>query len=160
MPQRVYIESSIISNLTARHAMREYDKLMQETTRAWWEQIAPTCQLFYSETVEFEIARGDKSAAVKRLTVLDGMSKLPTTPEIHALAADFIRASALPHKSLEDALHIATATIHKLDLLLSWNCKHIVNAYSLPIVWQVCTAHGLKCPIIATPLQALEQHNV
>lgn len=52
-----------------------------------------------------------------------------------------------------DALHIATATVHGMDYLLTWNCKHIANAVTLPRVYEVCRSFGYEPPLVCTPYE-------
>lgn len=63
---------------------------------------------------------------------------------------------ALPQKAQADALHIAVAAVHHMDLLLTWNCRHIDNPVTKPVVRSICATMGFSCPEICTPLQLLE----
>jgi len=53
------------------------------------------------------------------------------------------------------ALHIAIATVHQIDYLLTWNCKHIANQEILPRIANLCADLGLMLPIICTPEELL-----
>ena len=57
----------------------------------------------------------------------------------------------IPEKSKEDALHIALATVHGMDYLLTWNCRHIANAEMRKGVASVCMSLGYETPVVATP---------
>ncbi|MDI6795188.1 MAG: DNA-binding protein, partial [bacterium] len=58
---------------------------------------------------------------------------------------------ALPSKATDDAVHIALAAVHGIDYLLTWNCRHIDNAQTKPLVRTVIVSEGYKCPEICTP---------
>ncbi len=60
----------------------------------------------------------------------------------------------MPESEEADALHIATASVHGMDYLLTWNCRHIDNATTKPMVRSLCVAAGYSCPEICTPFEA------
>jgi len=60
-------------------------------------------------------------------------------------------------KAKTDALHIAVATVHGIDYLLTWNCKHIANAVMRPKIEAICRAFGYEPPVICTPLELMEE---
>ena len=99
--KKVYVETSVISNLTAR----------------------PTYNLI------------DMARQVSRL----------------------LDATAVPRTSYEDAVHIAAATVSGMDYLLTWNCKHIANAATMPKIYKVCGEANYRCPVICTPDQLGEE---
>jgi len=76
--------------------------------------------------------------------------------EVRDLAKALVRLRALPPKAEADALHIALATVHRMDLLLTWNCRHIDNPVAKPVIRSVCASNGYPCPEICTPLEMLE----
>jgi len=57
--------------------------------------------------------------------------KVEVTPEALQLAQSYIEEKVVGETSLDDCIHIATATLDKVDLLVSWNFKHIVNVYRI-----------------------------
>ena len=61
----------------------------------------------------------------------------------------------LPKKAAEDALHIAIAAIHRMDYLITWNCKHIANAQMRSVIENVISQCGYQPPIICTPEELL-----
>ena len=82
--------------------------------------------------------------------MVNGIPLLEINQSVLDLAEQFLERSNLPAKADVDALHIAVATIHRMDYLLTWNCKHIANAqiqkklaeisYDLPMI---CTPNEL-----------------
>jgi hypothetical protein len=71
------------------------------------------------------------------------------------LAELLLKRAALPVTEKMDALHIAIATIHGMDYLLTWNCKHLANATKQSIISSTCKSIGYESPIICTPLQLI-----
>lgn len=62
----------------------------------------------------------------------------------------------LPRKATVDALHISIATVHKVEYLLTWNCKHIANAAMRNKIEAVCRSRGCTAPIMCTPEELME----
>jgi hypothetical protein len=83
--------------------------------------------------------------------VLAGIPRLPGDPEIDRIADEIVARAILPPKAAVDALHIATVAHHRIQYLLTWNCKHIANAKILPRVHRVLADLGVPIPIICTP---------
>ena len=57
--------------------------------------------------------------------------KILVTPEALKLAQQYVNEKVVGETSLDDCIHIATATLNKVDMLISWNFKHIVNVYRI-----------------------------
>lgn len=128
MSETVYIETSIIGYLTARTSNNLILMANVEATREWWETRRNQFELYISQTVLDEVARGDAEIAKKRLEILSDLPLLEVNEAVQYLAAQFLAKSNLPPKAADDAIHIAVATVYGLEYLLTWNCKHIANA--------------------------------
>ena len=155
--KRVYVETSVISNLTARPSYNLIDMARQVSTQTWWSLMRPKFDLYASMLVLDEAARGDKTAAQKRVEALGAMTLLSVTEEMELLAERLLAATAVPRTSYEDAVHIAVATVSGMDYLLTWNCKHIANAVTMPKIYKVCVESNYRCPVICTPDQLGEE---
>ena len=94
----------------------------------WRNQHRSRFSLFVSGLVLKEAGGGDPAAASRRLAKLGGVAILEQTDDVTALARDFLKAELVPARAVEDAFHVATATVHGMDYLLTWNCRHIANA--------------------------------
>ena len=70
---------------------------------------------------------------------------------VQGLAAQFLTRSSLPPKAKVDAVHIAAATVHGMDYLLTWNCKHIANAQLQGKLAEISLDFGYVLPIFCTP---------
>ena len=126
MKRKVYMETSVISYLTARPSKTILGAAHQQITLAWWETRS-RYDLVVSESVLRECAAGDPDAAKKRLTVLNNVPLILITEQALDIANSLIAKGIIPAKAAEDALHIAIATVNGVDYLLTWNCRHIAN---------------------------------
>lgn len=158
----VYIETSIVSYLTARPSRDLRAAAWQQITTQWWTTERSKYELVTSELVVAEASVGDRQAANSRLEVLANIAGLPVDEEARILAAQLVERGGVPPEAEIDALHIAVACVHEVDYLLTWNCRHINNAATKPLVRSICVTVGYSCPEICTPLELLaeEQSNV
>lgn len=152
---RIYVETSVISYLTARPSRDLIQTAKQQITREWWENRGSECEPYISEMVVSEVAKGDADAARKRLEFIERIPILPITEGVTELAGKLATLSALPESAVEDAFHIALAAFHGMDVLLTWNCTHIANADMLPSLRFVISEQGFQTPIIFTPHEML-----
>ena len=72
-----------------------------------------------------------------------------------SLGRALVDRGPIPQKAAVDALHIAIATVHGMDYLLTWNCKHIANAEMQTAVNRICRHDGYEPPVICTPEELL-----
>ena len=152
----LYVETSIVSYLAGRASRDLLIAACQQATRDWWQDQRERYELFTSQLVVAEAAAGDPESAKRRLAYLEGIPELLVTTEVRDLARTLVTQGALPPKSEADALHIAVAAVHRMDLLLTWNCRHIDNPSTKPMVRSVCLSAGYSCPEICTPIEILE----
>ena len=155
MSETVYIETSIIGYLTARTSNNLILMANVEATREWWDARRDQFELYISQTVLDEAARGDAAIARRRLEILSDFPLLEVNEAVQDLAAQFLTKSNLPPKATDDAIHIAVATIYGLDYLLTWNCKHIANAQIQKKLVQISFDAGYELPTICTPYELM-----
>jgi predicted nucleic acid-binding protein len=151
----VYIETSIVSYLTALPARDLVAAAWQNATSQWWETRRQRFELFTSQLVVEEAGEGHPEAAQRRLRILAGIPHLSLPDPVTDLAAALLAEGALPEKAADDALHVAVCAYHGVDYLLTWNFRHIANAEMKPLMRSVCAVHGHKCPEICTPLELM-----
>jgi hypothetical protein len=154
MKRKIYVETSVISYLAARPSKTIIGAAHQQITVAWWE-LRSDYELFVSQSVWQECAAGDPEAAQKRLAALEGIPVLAVTQDMIRLAEAFIEQAIIPAKAIEDALHIAVSTLHHVDFLLPWNCRHIANPMIQEKIAMYLEQLGLFLPIICTPEELL-----
>jgi len=155
---RVYIETSVLSYLTNWRSRDLVQAAHQEVTSEWWAG-RDRFELFVSDAVLAEAGRGDLTAARSRLAAAEELPALTATPEAQALAAALLRAAAMPAKAAVDAAHIAIATVHGMNFLLTWNCTHIANAVMRESIEAVCRRAGFRPPVICTPEELLPKED-
>jgi predicted nucleic acid-binding protein len=147
----VYIETSIVSYLTARPSRDLLVAAHQQLTVAWWDQQRSYYEIFTSQVVLAEARAGDPDAAQRRVAVLEHLPLLDVTDAAITLAAALVSGQALPAQAAQDALHVAVACVHGIEYLLTWNCAHLANARLRSRIEQICREAGYVPPIICTP---------
>ncbi|MEN6450050.1 MAG: type II toxin-antitoxin system VapC family toxin [Thermoguttaceae bacterium] len=153
----VYVETSVVSYLTSRPSRDVRVAAWQEITAQWWDNERVKYELFTSELVITEAGGGNATAARNRLSQIEAIPVLAIDEAAQELAARLIRDGAVPASSQADALHIAIASVHGLDYLLTWNCRHIDNAATKPLIRSICAVVGYQCPEICTPLELMSE---
>jgi predicted nucleic acid-binding protein len=156
MAERVYIETTVVSYLTAWPNRDVVIAGHQQITHEWWNTQSNRYELCVSQLVLGEASAGDPVAAEERLRILDLIAVLETTDIAVDVAKELVRAGALPAKAAADALHVAVAAAHGVPYLLTWNCRHLANARMRLSIESVCHANGLKAPIICTPEELMD----
>jgi hypothetical protein len=157
--QKVYIETSIFSYLTSNPSRNILAAAWQSLTVEWWEKRSKDFDLFVSELVHEEASRGDSQASAKRIAAMNGIPHLQVTDEVVSLAKILIASDLLPQKATADALHLAVSTIHNMDFLLTWNCRHLDNAEIKSKARRLLTTKGYSLPEICTPQELIGDEN-
>ncbi len=156
MKQKVYIETSIPSYLTARPRNDLRAMANQNTTIEWWETRRSEFDIYISEFVVAESSQGHPEAAAHRLAVIKEIPELDVKEEVRQLGRALVAEGPIPEGAEIDVYHIAIAAVNGMNYLLTWNCKHIANAVMRPLVEEICRSHGFEPPIICTPQELME----
>jgi hypothetical protein len=106
-----------------------------------------------------ECAAGDPDAAAERLDITQHAELLDTTDEAKALARALMARRAVPASQPRDALHIAIAAVHRIEFMVTWNFKHILNPHLQAKIAEACRDEGFRPPVICTPQQLLESED-
>jgi predicted nucleic acid-binding protein len=141
----LYLETTIVSYLTALPSHNLVRAAHQQVTRDWWETRS-AFNLYVSQFVIDEAGAGDAEAAQRRLGALAGIPLLDLTPDVGLIAGEILRLGGMPAKAYVDAVHVAVAGAHGIDYLLTWNCTHIANPMLRGKVEAICRATGCSCP--------------
>ncbi len=152
----LYLETTVIGYLTSRISHELVTAANQQVTRQWWDNHRGDFKLFISQFVVQECRAGDPDAVHERLEIISDIPKLDVTDDVKKLAKELVTNVPLPDKAEVDALHISVATVHGIDYLLTWNCKHIANAALRHQIEAVCRHHGFEPPTICTPHELME----
>lgn len=156
MKPKVYVETTVVSYLTARLSRDIVVAAHQQITQEWWDTRREQFQLVASQLVVREASAGDAEAARERLEVLTPVTLLEVTPEALTLAQELVSVGAVPTQAAEDALHIAIAVTNGVEYLLTWNHRHLANAAMRTKIEEVCRSAGYESAIICTPEELLE----
>jgi hypothetical protein len=81
---------------------------------------------------------------------------LHVSDEAVGLAETLVNNGPIPPEYGEDALHIALCAVNGIDFLLTWNCKHLANAFLRRHIEETVEAKGYRCPVICTPEELME----
>jgi len=156
MKYSVYIETSVVSYLTARISRDLIVAGHQQISQEWWESILPRLNAFISEAVILEASKGDTGAVRMRMQKLAHIKILEINSDVQMLAELYISRLKIPKKAAMDALHLAAASWHGMDYLVTWNCAHIANARTELLLRQINSEREIDTPVICTPEELME----
>jgi len=153
---RLYLETSVISYLTARPSRNTRIAADQQITQRWWSR-RDAFDIHVSTVVLAEIERGDTAAATRRTALIAAYPVLEETKAAEELAAAISRDARLGPRAWLDALHMAVATVNGMDYLLTWNCKHLAKEAVRRNAEITCWRAGYVLPVICTPAELSEE---
>ncbi len=152
-----YIETSIPSfYFTGRTDPLSISR--QHWTRQWWSTIGTGFDRFSSAAVTVELNKGIlEDLKIQRIELLANLVMLEINTDVLEIAKIYIERLLMPDDADGDALHLAMASYHHMDVLLTWNCKHLANPNKLGHIEKVNGELGLPVPLITTPLNYLSE---
>lgn len=154
MRKRVYIETTIPSFYY--EARKEPEMIARRNwTRDWWNRDAQKYELVTSEPVLEELKKGFHPNKKSVTALVRNIPILTVDPEITDIVRAYIRHKVMPSDPVGDAIHLALASYHKCDFLLTWNCNHLANANKFFHIRRVNAMLSLFTPSIVTPLELL-----
>jgi hypothetical protein len=148
----------VISFLTARPSKDVVLAGHQASTHIFWKS-KDAYELFISDMVIQECEKGDSDCAQNRIQAIEGLPVLNVDKQVERLASALIRKNAIPKNSLEDAVHIAVASVSAIDFIVTWNFKHINNPFMKQKIRSVINDQGYTMPEICSPEELLEANN-
>jgi len=151
MKPTVYLETTVVSYLAANPSRDLIVAGHQQITHEWWVQQRSKFELKISPYVVLEIQRGDSQTAFKRMGFVAGIAVLDVSEAVIELAEAYNAILRLPKAKEYDLFHLAIASWHSVEYLLTWNCKHIASAQVKRALAKVNEAAGLAVPILCTP---------
>jgi len=155
MKPSLYLETTVPSYLTAWPSRDVVVLAHQVITRQWWTESLPRYEVFISQVVIEETRRGDPEAARKRLEMLVEFPVLEIAEEVETFASLYVEEMSLPPRAYRDALHMALASFHGMDFLLTWNCAHIARGDIKRSLQRINAEQGIDTPVICTPEELL-----
>lgn len=155
MKPTLYLETTVPSYYTAYPSRDIIVLAHQEITREWWETSLDRYDIYVSALVVQEASQGDELAAKRRIEVISNFSVLKMTEESETLAALYLQEILILQGALRDSLHLAIATAHGMDYLLTWNCMHIARGEVKKALEKINARQGIATPTICTPEELL-----
>ena len=151
---RVYVETTIPSFY---HELRTTPDILarRDWTRLWWKSAPERYDLVTSPAGLDELVGGPPGPSAERLALVRDLPLLRIESAITEIAQAYIRHRVMPADPAGDALHLALASYHKCDFLVTWNCQHLANANKFGHIRRVNTMLGLFVPALVTPLELL-----
>jgi len=154
MMARVYIETTIPSfYYTLRTDVESVARM--NWTRRWWSEFARQFTLVSSPAVVAELRRGTGKTTSQRISLLKDAELLEITAQVEDVAKVYVDRLVMPDDPGGDALHLAVASVHGVDVLLTWNCRHLANPSKMEHIRLVNHELGLAMPLLTTPLNYL-----
>ena len=150
----IYIETSIPSFYYSTRSEPEMIA-RRNWTRAWWQQASQRRRIASSAAVIDELSRGEYAGQEDCLSFVKRLPLLPIEPIIERIVTRYIENHVMPSDPTGDALHLAIASYHECEFLVTWNCRHLANANKFGHIRRLNTLLGLHVPIITTPLELL-----
>jgi len=156
MNKSIYIETTIFSfyhddrTSTTVGAMREW-------TREWWDNHRHGFDIVTSTAVIAELDTGNLSHRKSSLSMALTLPTVTVNDPVQEIVEAYIKHHVMPTDPLGDALHLALASFHKFDYLLTWNCNHLANANKFGHIRRINAILGLHTPDLVTPLELMGQ---
>jgi hypothetical protein len=97
--------------------------------------------------------------AMQRMELIKDIGILEITPAVKEMAALLISKNIIHENGLSDAIHISVATLHAMDFLVTWNCRHIANPHAQNRLRGVASDLGFILPVICTPEEFFNDEN-
>jgi len=154
--ETVYVETTIPSFYF--EVRSEPEAVARRTwTREWWDERGRIdFDLVSSQAVIDELSRGSFPGRDDALRLMKDVELLPVVGEIEEIVQVYLAHYLMPRDALGDALHLAVASYHGCDYLLTWNCKHLANANKYRHMRRINAMLDLATPNVVTPLELLQ----
>ncbi len=152
----VYVETTIPSFYYETRA-DESVKAWRNATRQWWDNHRVAYNLHSSRFVVDELSQSPAAKAARMLAMLEPVPLLAEPAELADVIAFYVEHRLMPADAVGDAAHLALASLHSMDFLLTWNCRHLANANKIRHINVVNGRLGLRTPVITTPLNLMPE---
>jgi predicted nucleic acid-binding protein len=158
MKNKIYIETSVISHYTAKRSENIRILAHQLSTEEMWNQLS-NFDVYISDIVIDEVSKGSLNQSEARLIAIKDFQIIERNDKSSKLANILLSKNALPKQCLDDALHIAIASIHNIDFILTLNFKHINNPYTKTKIRKIIKEEGYRCPVLCSPEELLGEND-
>jgi len=145
---KIYADTSVFGGV--------YDREFAAASRKFFDEVAAgRYDLVVSATVQYEISHAPEQIRRFYQGVVGRAEVFRLTPAAVALRDAYLDAGVLTQKSIEDAAHVALATVLGCQVIVSWNFKHIVNFQKIPKYNAVNELNGYTRLDILSPMEVL-----
>ena len=151
--ETIYIETTIVSYLVANPSRDSILAAHQQLTRQWWQDGRHRYQCVTSSEVLREASLGDAGMSRRRAEALAGLTVLKVEDSARELARAILANRLLPPAATSDAIHAVVAAENRVNILLTWNCRHLANPHLLAKLRAFMAARGLFLPEVCTPIE-------
>ena len=142
----IYLETSVVG------AYLDNDEpFRRDMTIRWWEHELASYEPYVSLLVQRELERMPDARRVSYLRLIEDLPRVEIADEASILAEGYISRGIFHRKYIGDALHVALASYHKIDFLVTWNFGYLANVHRQARVRLFNTAAGFFVPSIVTP---------
>ncbi|MFO7871153.1 MAG: type II toxin-antitoxin system VapC family toxin [Kiritimatiellia bacterium] len=148
MKNTVYLETTIFSFYYDERAESLY---RQNVTRDWWNSRRSHYDLYTSYFVMEEVAGAVYPNRDKVVDLASKVKQLDPFEELKGIIKVYIEQDVMPADDAGDAAHLAMASYHEIDYLMTWNCRHLANANKFDHIRAVNMKLGLLTPELVTP---------
>lgn len=131
--------------------------MLEQWTRDWWDNQRQDFDLVSSSAVIDELRKGEHPLKQEKLALMKSVRLLPYADEIGRIVDVYVARTVMPNDPRGDALHLAYASFYKCDVLLSWNCQHIVNYRKAGHIQRINGLLRLHVPALLTPFELLSK---
>lgn len=156
MARRIYVETTIPSFYCEVRTAPDM-VARREWTRRWWDRARGVEELVTSAAVLDELERGRFPTRDECLELLRDLPIVAIEPPVTEIVEVYRERHVMPADPVGDALHLALASYHKCDFLVTWNCQHLANANKFDHIRRVNTMLGLFIPALVTPLELMAE---
>ena len=146
MKQSLYLETSVVGAY-----LDNGEPFRRDLTIRWWEHEMSEYRAFISPLVMRELERVPEPHSTAYLKLIAPLAQLEMSDEATILAEGYISRGIFHRKYIADALHVAVASVHKIDYLVTWNFGHLANVRRQARIRLFNTAAGFFVPMIVTP---------
>jgi len=150
MSKSVHIEPSVPSAYVS-HRTDPGSLYRRKLTREWWEKEAHRYDLVTSEATLNELRSGSYPGQQEAIGLVQNLPLLEVGEEAQRIAELYIRHHVMPDEDAGDAAHLALASIHEVDYLLTWNLRHLANPNKVEHITVINRRLGLLTPVILSP---------
>ncbi len=153
--ETVYIETTIVSYLVANPSRDSILAAHQKLTRQWWHEERLQYECVTSEEVLREAFLGDAEMSRRHVAALAELTVLTVDDTARDLARNLLAEKILPPAATSDAIHVIVASLQSVNILLTWNCRHLANPHLLGKLRAFVGRRGLTLLEICTPIELM-----